>query len=104
MSKLTKKQKIDRVIQWLTEDHLFAHGGYPYDFEIHAGKLFVAGLDDGKDRCKTKIDVYSMASLPIWYDAAARYLSDEERDEPPWPGFTGAWFGDWSEAFHETKQ
>lgn len=97
---LTEEQKTDRVIEWLTRHHLKHEGGYEYDYETHAGKLFVAALDDGKERARTQIDAYDLAYLPRWYDDAESYLI-ETQGCLDWDDFN---FGDWTEAFCETEQ
>ncbi len=96
---MTKAEKTTRVIRWLTEHHLFVHGGYPHDYAIHAGRLFVADLNDGKERAQTEIRVYDLADLPCWYDRAAKCMGGVQS----WPQYTGASFGDWDSAFYETK-
>ncbi len=99
---MNRKDKEARVIRWLTESHINAYGGYPYDFEIHAGKLFVASLDDGKDRNRTTIDVYDVKSLAAWYNDALSQLI-QNRDSLEWPEKFSFDFGDWSGAFYETS-
>jgi len=71
---------MEKVIAVLTVGHLDLHGGYPYDFEIYAGKVFIASLDDGKDCNRTCIDVYDEDKLRAW-EKRARQLREEWPDE-----------------------
>jgi hypothetical protein len=57
---------MEKVIAVLTAGHLDIYGGYPHDYEVHAGKVFIASLDDGKDRNGTQIDVYDESDLRAW--------------------------------------
>ena len=103
---LTPDEKKNRVITWLTNHHLCFGGGYEHGYTTHAGRLFVAELNYGKDCAQTKIDVYALERLPEWYDRAAAYMADNAKEAgeeiESWPEFeTGDW-GEWSAAFYET--
>lgn len=95
---MTKSKKTERVIEWLTESHVWGDGGYPYAHATHAGKLFVATLLGDNE---TGLDEYDLEELPSWYDRAAAYLKQEGLD-PSWRRHIGDDFGDWDEAFNET--
>ncbi len=94
--------KVDRVIEYLTEGHLHSDGGYPYDFVEHAGKIFVATLDDAKERNRTLICVYTIRQLETWYNRAVKHIKEWDLSDK-WPEMTGLYFGDWGEAFGETE-
>ena len=109
----TTQEKTARVIQWLCESHLYSFGGYPYDYAKHGEFLFVAELDNAKERHQTAITVWTLSALPVWYDAAAAYVAQELGGDPDGPGewsdewdcLTDGEFNDsgWSEAFFETQ-
>jgi hypothetical protein len=105
VKKLTQEEKLDRVIQWLTEGHLESEGGYPYDYETHAGRVFIASLEDDLE---TELLSYDLKALEKWYDRAAAYVAEQavrKKAAPEaWPEFTGAGFGLWAEAFGETEE
>lgn len=67
----TDEQKLEKVIEFLTESHLDSDGGYPYDYSTHfRGYIVVASLEyDGS----TQIDVYKKRDLIRWYDRAIRF-------------------------------
>ena len=67
-----------RVIETLTEIHLECCGGYPYDWVEHEGMVFIAGLDDGRDRNATRLDAYEAAELHRWEKRAEGF----QRDNP----------------------
>ncbi len=101
---LGSEQKVDRVAEWLTQAHLPALGGYPYDCTIHLGCLFVASLDPGKDYNRTMIEQYDVTLVAQWYDLAAAYLKEERGRVPRWSDdFTDDNFKAWGEAFWETE-
>jgi len=99
---MTTEEKKRRVIRWLTESHIFVWGGYPHDWEEHAGKLFVADLNDCKERVQTQILSFDLADLPVWYDRAAEYIKDNHIN-CPWPEVFSFDFNYWNEAFDETR-
>lgn len=107
---MTKAQKIKRMRQWLTTNHLHLRGGYPYDCVECDGNLFVATLDDGKERNGTLIEVYGLDDMERWYDMAVGYILERELDcgllgpkqTPEWPEECGLFDSRWVEAFHET--
>ena len=105
---MTDEEKIGRMIEYLTEGHLWVHGGYPYDYEYEEGDeyVWVAELDDGKDRMRTALVSYQTRDLIDHYDRAAQYIEDTSSDEEPlsseWVHYTGGNFGDWDEALGET--
>lgn len=107
---MTDEKKIERMIEYLTESHLLAHGGYPYDYEYEDGDdhVLVAELDDGKDRNRTLLIRYETQKLIDHYDRAAQYIEGTFSDEVPlsheWVHYTGGGFGDWGEAFGETDE
>lgn len=118
---MTDKEKIQRMIRWLTESHLHAHGGYPYDYAVRDGLLYVAELDDSKCRERTELTVYRLDRLVLWYDAATDMLStdedgnacelpkwDDEAHFLPWENHIpdengGEDHMTWWEAFYETQ-
>jgi hypothetical protein len=103
---LLRRQKIDRVIEFLTHGHLWDEGGYPHDHEEYAGRVFVADLDDGKERAATEIRSYGLYELSLWYDRAAALVRDVAAEvglEPDaWPDNPCRDWGGWGEAFRET--
>lgn len=103
--KLTTEEKICRVVEWLTSSHCRSERAFPqdgnsakpFDYVVHVGKLFVAEYVSDS----THIEVYDVAELPKWYDAARKRLpkntawpEDEYGDAPE--------FGDWNDAFLDT--
>lgn len=73
---MTNDKKIEKVIEHLTESHLETHGGYAYDYQWIGEYLVVAGLDDAKERNRTKIDTYHRGNIIAWYDRAEAFLKD----------------------------
>ena len=101
---LSNEEKTQRVVRYLTESHLFVHGGYPYDYILQDDVLFIASLDDGKERARTEALVYSLADLSDWYDRAAEYIRQSDDLFDDWPEEDCDFdFGDWGEAFGETE-
>jgi hypothetical protein len=99
---LTTRQKIDRVVDFLTHEHLAERGGYPYAYREYAAHVFVALPDDGGG---TMICAYGLDELAQWYDRADAYLLGTLKDGDefvPWPADPGRDWGVWSEAFWET--
>lgn len=86
-------KKVAAIVQFLTESHLFAFGGYPHDYMIIDDKwLVVADLDDGKERNRTSLYALKLSTVVKWYDEAVREW-DDSRD---------CW-EDFSEPIAETK-
>lgn len=100
---LSKEEKTERMVQFLTESHIQTHGGYPYDYIIRGDVLFVAALDDRKERARTEAIAYSIAGLSDWYDRAAEYIRTSDDLFNDWPEEFDFDFGDWCEAFGETE-
>jgi hypothetical protein len=99
---LTTRQKIDRVVTFLTHEDLAGGGGHPYDHTEYAGLVFVAALDDDGG---TMICIYGLDELAQWYDRADAYLLGTLKDGDefvPWPADPGRDWGVWGEAFWET--
>ena len=82
---------MEKVIAVLTAGHLDSFGGYPYDWTEHEGKMFIASLDDGKDRNRTQIESYPLNELRAW-EIRARRWREEEPD------------ASWSECVNETRR
>lgn len=80
---------MEKVIAFLTAGHLDLYGGYPYGWIMYKGKVFVASLDDGKERNRTQIDEYDVSYLLEWEKEARKY----RKDNPGYP---------WSGCFLET--
>ena len=55
--------KLIEIIEFITESHLDLFGGYPYDYAIDGDTLWVAELDDGKERARTMLVKYSIKEL-----------------------------------------
>jgi len=73
-------RSLEKVIEFLTESHLDTYGGYPYDYEIHDDYLFVAELDDGKERAATLLKKYPIAALEAWYKEARKFKAEYKED------------------------
>ena len=71
---------IEKVIAVLTASHLDTYSGYPYDWIEHEGKVFVASLDNAKDRNRTQIDEYDVDNLRQW-EQRARAFHEKFPDE-----------------------
>ena len=99
---MTNEEKRDRVIRYLTESHLDSEGGYPYDYDVFMGVVFIAGLDDAKERNRTELLTYNTQHLVDWYDRAADYITTVGCDDQ-WPDEGDFDFGYWPEAFEETR-
>lgn len=80
---MTDQEKLDRVIEYLTESHLEFHGGYPYDHGIieDAQTVIVASLDDSKDRLRTQLETYFIPDLMVWFDEAAEIMRGDPECE-----------------------
>lgn len=96
------KRKTERVIQFLCEEHLWIYGGYPYDSCVLADQVVIASLDDAKERNRTSLEFFSLSLLNDWYDRAREYIK-QNKLSAKWPTYTGSDFGDWAEAFNETR-
>lgn len=98
------QEKLDRMIEYLTESHLSFYGGYPYGFFVDDDSelVHVAELDDGKERRRTLIASYKVDQLIDWYDRAEAYLIDDSLPTE-WDHYTGDDFGYWNEAINETQ-
>lgn len=106
MPAMSRQQKIDRSILWLTHHHLFAFGGYPHDYCVHAGLVFVADLNDGKERAQTDIVAYRLDDLAEWYDDAVRKLEMNGDWPIEWPdeiAICGDWGECWFDAFNNSR-
>lgn len=101
---MTSEEKLERVIAFLTDSHLETYGGYSYDYVECCDVIYVASLDDSKERCRTLIESYRKEHLVAWYDLALAYLKEDEDLSCDWV-HEGEYdsFGDWIEAFYETK-
>ena len=73
----TDENKLERMIEFLTESHLDVFGGYPYDYEWVDDTLIVAALDDAKERHRTLIGKYNREELIDWYDRAVDMFETE---------------------------
>jgi len=76
--RLSRKGKIDAMIEFLTTSHLEADGGYPYDYTRIGDVVVIAGLHDGGQDNETEISQYKEGDLVKWYDRAVRYLMANE--------------------------
>ena len=85
VSMIDNREKIRRMIHYLTVEHLEFDGGYPYDYVIDRGVVHVAGLDVVKDLQATQITSYRLQDLVVWYDSAVQYIVDynQEREDDP---------------------
>ena len=73
--------RVVKMIKFLTESHLDAFGGYPYDWTIIGDQVVVAELDDGKDRQRTQLAIWTVPELLAWHDrAVAEQAADVECD------------------------
>lgn len=95
---MTKQEKIDRVIEWLTCGHLYLHGGYEIPSLIHRGGIYVGTTGEKYD----EIQYFNLEDMPGWYDEAEAFMDDCDYDKD-WPDVCYGDYGDWSEAFWETK-
>jgi hypothetical protein len=78
---------IEKVIAVLTAGHLHSKGGYPYDWAIRDGRVFIASLsDDGE----TELDIYRLEDMKDW-EKRAHELYEKDPDEG------------WYFAVHETQ-
>ena len=104
--RLLRRQKVERVIEFLTHGHLFALGGYPHAHEEYAGRVFVAGLLHGEAGAATQIRSYGLHELSLWYDRAAALVRDVAAEvgvgPDAWPDNPCRDWGAWGEAFRET--
>lgn len=74
---MTDREKIDAVIEYLTEWHLGIFGGHPYDYRLFKGVVFIASICG--DDSSTAVEAYPVKKLAKWYDRAcnARLPEDE---------------------------
>jgi hypothetical protein len=70
---ISNEQRLDELIEFLTEDHLDTVGGYPYDYCWLEDKLIVAGLDAGKEYNRTQVEIYDRKQLLAWHKRAERF-------------------------------
>ena len=91
MQKLPKLDpRLEKMVKFLTEDHLETVGGYPYDWDIIGKRLIIAGLDPGKDYAATSLSSFRVGDVLKWHDRAmlARQKDDltwEEACYETWP-------------------
>ena len=67
---MTDPQRISEMVEYLTEGHIDAHGGYPYDHCLREAELIVAALNDGEDRAATQLEIYPVSDLVAWHKRA----------------------------------
>jgi hypothetical protein len=69
----TDKNRLDTMVEFLTESHLDVFGGYPHDYRWIGQTLVVADLDDGKERNATQLLVTNRSALIAWCKRAEKY-------------------------------
>jgi len=69
----TDKDRINTMIEFLTESHLDTFGGYPYDWLRIGDKFIIAELDDGKERNCTMLRTYKKSQMIAWCKRAEKY-------------------------------
>lgn len=67
------EDRLNTMIEWITERHLDIHGGYPLDCTWIGKTLAVADLDDRKERNQTLLVTYKKNNLIQWCKRAERY-------------------------------
>lgn len=67
---------VDDIESYLTTSHLDYRGGYPYDYFIWGGGMWVAELDAGKDYAATSLAFYSDGYLLEWKEAANAWFKE----------------------------
>jgi hypothetical protein len=65
------------MVMHVTESHLEAFGGYPYDYLWEGDKLFVAKVDE---KGCTSLERYKKAELLAWHDRAVALVQAGECD------------------------
>ena len=77
------------ILVYLTEELPESCGNYAYDYAIVRGTAYVAALDDFKEGYATKLEVYKLADLAKWQEAAEVFQVENDCD--------------WEEAIEETR-
>ena len=95
---MIKEEMAERMVDWLTTQHLHSEGGYPYATIWVGDTLVVASALDEEP----EIETYTCDELIEWYIRARDYI-DRSGLSKEWPKNTSSCFGDWGEAFFETK-
>jgi hypothetical protein len=72
----TDADRINTMVEFLTENHLDNHGGYPHDSIWIKDTLIIADLDDGKERARTMIVTYKKDTLIKWCKRAEKAKKD----------------------------
>lgn len=75
----TEEEKLDVVVEYLTENHLGLHGGYPYDCLWIDNYLVIAGLQD-EDGYQTSLRVYAKIELLGAFNEAIKNHAEYEDD------------------------
>jgi hypothetical protein len=78
----TDKDRLNTMIEWLTENHLDSLGGYPHDWKWIGNTLVVADLDDRKERNATLLVTYQKIELLRWCKRAEKFMSERIDDMP----------------------
>jgi hypothetical protein len=101
-AKRTKAEKLQAMIQWLTERHLMADGGYPYDHVRRGDEIIIAALHDGGQDNETEIHVHSVQRLLKAYDQALQMLKTFSGvdDSNRWDAFEQCL---WDTEYHESQ-
>lgn len=76
----TQLQTVQAWLEWYSERMMDIDGGYPWDWLIYRGMVFVAGTDDNT---KPTIEAYRMADIEAaWYSAVLEFQRFQVEEDP----------------------